>query len=126
MARKVDAAASGLTEQIIGGAIDVSNNLGHGFLEAVYRNALAVELEFRGLSVAKEQSFPVHYREKRVGFYIADLIVENIVIVELKAVDALNQSHTSQILNYLKASNLQVGLLFNFGKPRLEFKRLLL
>jgi GxxExxY protein len=104
----------------------VSNSLGHGFLEAVYKNALIIELEARDLSVRKEQSFPVRYRDKQVGFYLADLVVENRVIIELKAVDGLSQNHTAQVLNYLKASGLPIGILLNFGKPRLEMKRILL
>jgi GxxExxY protein len=126
MRASIEPGLDGLTEKIIGGAFAVSNGLGHGFLEAVYKNALMVELEARDLSVRKEQSFPVQYRDKRVGFYLADLVVENQVIIELKAVDSLSQNHTAQVLNYLKASQLPIGILLNYGKPRLEMKRILL
>ena len=126
MRASIDSGLDGLTEKIIGGAFAVSNGLGHGFLEAVYKNALIIELEARDLSVRKERSFPVRYRDKQVGFYLADLVVDNRVIIELKAVDGLSQNHTAQVLNYLKASGLPIGILLNFGKPRLEMKRILL
>jgi GxxExxY protein len=115
-----------LTEIIIGAAFAVSNELGHGFLEAVYKNALAEELTAQGLSLTKEKSYPVSYRGKEVGSYIADMVVENTVIVELKAVDSLAPSHRAQLLNYLKASTLPVGLLLNFGTPKLQMKRVIL
>src|SRR4051812_40336467 len=111
MRADIDPRLDGLTEQIIGAAFAVSNGLGHGFLEIVYKNAL--ELEARGLFVRKEQSFPVYYREVQVGYYVADLVVEGLVIVELKALEGLVQSHAAQVLNYLKASRLPVGLLLN-------------
>jgi GxxExxY protein len=123
MRASIDPGLDGLTEKIIGGAFAVSNGLGHGFLEAVYKNALIIELEARNLSVRKEQSFPVRYRDKQVGFYLADLVVENRVIIELKAVDGLSQNYTAQVF---KASGLPIGTLLNFGKPRLEMKRILL
>ena len=126
MRASIDPGLDGLTEKVISGAFAVSNSLGHGFLEAVYKNALMVELEARDLSVRKEQSFPVRYRDKQVGFYLADLVVESQVIIELKAVDSLSQNHTAQVLNYLKASQLPIGILLNYGKPRLEMKRILL
>jgi GxxExxY protein len=115
-----------LTERIIGAAFVVANSLGHGFLEAVYRNAMAEELRAQGLSVAKEKPFPVAYRGRRVGLYLADLVIEDRVIAELKAVEALTRSHSAQLLNYLKASNLQVGLLLNFGRPKIELRRIAL
>jgi GxxExxY protein len=115
-----------VTEAVIGTAFAVSRTLGHGFLEAVYRNALAVELAAAGLHFFKEKVFPVYYREEKVGHYIADLVVENLLIVELKAVEAISTLHVAQTLNYLKASNLSAGLVLNFGKPRLEVKRVLL
>lgn len=114
-----------LTEAVIKGAFTVSNTLGHGFLENVYRNALLVELEALGLHVAAEKAFPVKYRNRRVGTYVADLVVEDQVIVELKAVEALTRAHTAQVVNYLKASGLSVGLLLNFGQPRVEVRRVL-
>ncbi|HMA52787.1 MAG TPA: GxxExxY protein [Magnetospirillaceae bacterium] len=115
-----------LTGKIIGCAFTVARTLGHGFLETVYRNALAEELTASGLRISVETPYPVHYRDKPVGRYFADLVVENTVIVETKAVDALVKAHQAQLLNYLKASGLPVGLLFNFARPSLEMKRVLL
>ena len=88
-----------LTERIIGCAFAVSRVLGHGFLEAVYKNALAVELMGAGLSVEKERAFPVHYRGERVGHYIADLTVGNLIIVELKVASALTVTHFAQTIH---------------------------
>jgi len=116
-------ALNALTKKIIGCAFAVSRTLGHGFLEAVYKNALAVELTAAGLSFQKERIFPVHYRDEKVGNYVADLVVNGSIIVELKVVDNLLATHSAQTLNYLRASNLPVGLLLNFGKPRVEVKR---
>lgn len=123
---RVDPQLEALTEKIIGGAFAVAKSLGHGFLEAVYRNALAEELAASGLQIAVEAPYPVYYRDKLVGKYLADLVVEDKVIVETKAVDALGPAHRAQVLNYLKASRLPIGLLFNFSKPSLEIKRVLL
>lgn len=115
-----------ITERVIGAAFAVSTTLGHGFLEAVYRNALVEELVGNGLSVMKEKAFPVHYRGKKIGVYIADIVVENAVIAELKVAQMLVPAHAAQVLNYLRASRLTVGLLLNFGKPRLEIRRVIL
>ncbi len=112
-----------LTETIIGCAIVVSNALGVGFLEKVYENALAHELRKAGLFV--EQQFPisVRYDGVVVGSYAADLMVEKTVLVELKAITALDSVHRAQCINYLKGSGLRLCLLLNFGSPRLEIKR---
>ena len=115
-----------LTESIIGAALEVSNALGHGFLEAVYQKALMHELRQRGLSVHERASFRVHYKDQDVGCYYADLVVERSVIVELKTVQKLAPPHVGQVINYLKASGLTIGLLFNFGSPRLEWRRVVL
>jgi GxxExxY protein len=115
-----------ITEGIIGAAFEVSRMLGHGFLEMVYRRALVHELNLRGLSVEEEKRFEVMYKEAKVGYYACDLLVNSSVILELKALEALTQSHVGQLLNYLKASGLKVGLLLNFGKPKLEYRRVLL
>jgi GxxExxY protein len=122
----IDPALEAITEKIIGCAFAVSRNLGHGFLEAVYKNALDLELTACGLSVAKERPFSVRYRGQPVGTYVADLVVDDAVIVELKAVSAISPAHGAQVLNYLKASGLPVGLLLNFGAPRVEVRRVLL
>ena len=115
-----------LTASIIGAAFEISNTLGHGFLEGAYRKALIHELSIRGLSTAEEIPFEVTYKEAVLGRYFCDLLVEGTVVVELKAVNQLNSSHVGQLLNYLKASGLRVGLLFNFGRPRLEYRRVLI
>ena len=115
-----------LTASIIGAAFEVANTLGHGFLEAIYRKALVHELTIRGLSVGEEVPFDVVYKEATLGRYYCDLIVEKAIIVELKAIDQLNSIHVGQLLNYLKAGGLHVGLLLNFGRPHLEYRRVLL
>ncbi len=121
----LEPALDGLTERVVGAALAVSNGLGHGFLEAVYRNAVFEELRLSGLAVQAEKAFSVHYRGKRVGVYVADLVVADRVIVELKAVAALSDAHTAQLLNYLRVSQLPVGLLMNFGTPRLQWRRVI-
>ena len=123
---RLDERTEKLTEVIIGSAFEVSNVLGHGFLEVVYRKALIHEMRQRAFSVSEEVPFPITYKDLEVGTYFADVVVEELVVVELKAVEALASAHVSQVLNYLKASGLQVGLLFNFAKPKLEFRRVLL
>jgi GxxExxY protein len=113
-----------LTRSIIGCAQRVSLELSNGFLEKVYENALAIELRAAGLDVRQQQSVLVLYRGRQVGEYFADLLVEERVIVELKAVAVLNEIHCAQCLNYLKASRLRICLLMNFAKPRLEVRRI--
>jgi len=112
-----------ITEKIIGCVHQVSNILGTGFLEKVYENALAVELAQAGLAVAQQHRIEVRYKEVLVGDFVADLLVEECVIVEIKAVRALDDVHTAQCLNYLKATGLQVCLLVNFGAPKATVKR---
>jgi GxxExxY protein len=111
-----------LTEQIIKAFYTVYNTLGYGFLERVYQNALAIELQKRGLRVVPQAPIQVLYEGQVVGEYFADLLVEGLVILELKAVTALVGDHGTQLVNYLKASRLEVGLLMNFG-PKPEFQR---
>ncbi len=113
-----------ITEKIIGCSYTVSNILGCGFLEKVYENALARELRKAGLKVAQQHGIQVHYDGILVGEFAADLLVEERVLVELKAVKALDDIHMAQCLNYLKATDLQIRLLINFGKPRVEVKRI--
>lgn len=112
-----------LTEKVIGCAFQVSNTLGCGFLEKVYENALAYELQKHGLDVMQQAPIKVHYERIIVGEYFADLLVSNAVFVELKAVKEINAAFTAQCLNYLKATGLPICLLLNFGKPRVEIKR---
>jgi len=111
-----------LTEQIIKAFYKVYNTLGYGFLEKVYENALAIELRRTGLGVAQQHPIKVYYEGELVGDYYADLIADNTIIVELKAADAVSEAHEAQLLNYLKATEIEVGLLLNFG-PKLEFRR---
>jgi GxxExxY protein len=113
-----------LTEKVIGAAFTVANTLGCGFLEKVYENALAYELQKRGLRVAQQYPVPVYYDGHVVGDFAADLLVEDTVIVELKATKENHDIFTAQCLNYLKATGKTVCLLLNFGKARLEIKRL--
>lgn len=115
-----------LSEQIIGGAFKVANALGTGFLEKVYENALAHELRKVGLQVRQQVGVAVHYDGVVVGEYSADLLVEDTVIVELKAIKTLDPVHVAQGLNYLRATGLPLCLLLNFGTPRLQIRRLVL
>ncbi|MEA3544142.1 MAG: GxxExxY protein [Thermodesulfobacteriota bacterium] len=114
-----------ISEKIIGCAFDVSNYLGAGFLEKVYQNALAIELLSKGLKVEKEKAITIYYKETSVGDYFADLLVNQQIIIETKAVKAINEIHQAQLLNYLKATNLTLGLLINFGTPKVQIKRML-
>ncbi len=111
-----------LTEQIIKAFYKVYNTLGYGFLEKVYENALCIELKKCGFEVEKQKSISVYYDEIEVGIYYADILVNNVVIIELKASEALAEEHAIQLVNYLKATNVEVGLLLNFGKKP-EVKR---
>ena len=113
-----------IRRQIIGAAMEVHRELGSGFLEKVYENALAVELARRGLRIERQKPVTVYYKAEVVGEYQADLIVENVVLVELKSVENMANVHYSQMANYLKATGMNVGLLINFGAPSLEWKRM--
>ena len=113
-----------VTEQIIGSAFTVSNELGSGFLEKVYENALAHELRKAGIRVKQQYPIQVYYDGIVVGSYVADLLVEDCVLVELKAIKTLGNIEMAQCLNYLKATDLRVCLLLNFGRPRVEVKRI--
>ncbi len=111
-----------ITSQIIAAFYAVYNKLGYGFLEKVYENALILELRKSGLKVQEQVPIQVCYEGQPIGEYFADLLVEDKVIVEVKAADALAQAHENQLLNYLKATRLEVGLVLNFG-PEPQFKR---
>jgi len=111
-----------LTSNVIQCAYKVHNTLGFGFLEAVYQNALLIELLKAGLRAEKEKKIQVYYDTQLVGEYMADIVVENKVILELKSVKELHPAHEAQLINYLKATGLEVGLLINFGE-RVEIKR---
>jgi GxxExxY protein len=123
--RKDTDALNALTERILGCAFTVSNTLGCGFLEKVYENALAHELRRDQLHFAQQAPAQVHYDGVLVGDYVADLIVDDRVLVELKAARSLDDVHVAQCINYLRATNLPCCLLLNFGTPRLGIKRLL-
>ena len=114
------------TEKIIACVYRVSNTLGSGFLEKVYENALAIELRNNGVKVEQQHPIKVFYDGQAVGDFAADLLVEGCVIVELKAVRTFDDVHSAQCLNYLKATGLTICLLVNFGRPRVEIKRLVL
>jgi GxxExxY protein len=113
-----------LTEKIIGACFEVLNELGSGFLESVYHKALALALLQAGLKVQEEAPLKVLFRCQVVGEFYADILVEDQVVLELKAVRALSGEHEAQLLNYLKATGMKVGLLLNFGRPKLEWRRL--
>ena len=113
-----------ITEQIIGAAFEVHNELGYGFLEKVYQRAMQVELQLRGLRAEIENEIEVRYKGHVVGDYQADILVDRCVLVELKVSPAYDSRDEAQILNELKAMGIKVGLLINFGRQKVEFKRL--
>ncbi len=112
-----------LTYKIIGATYEVHKILGGGFLENVYENALVVELKKRGLEVEQQFRIPVHYKDVLVGDYIADLFINKMVIVELKAVLELKAIHEVQLVNYLNATKIDIGLLVNFGEYKVDIKK---
>lgn len=118
--------ANQITEVVIAAAYQIANTLGSGFLEKVYENALALEIRKRGQPVVQQHPIQVRYEGVVVGEFIADLLVQEEILVELKAVKALDEIHLAQCLNYLKATGLHVCLLINFGNPRVEIKRVIL
>jgi len=115
-----------ITYAINGAVFEVSNILGPGFLEKVYENALLIELKNRGLRTERQVPISVSYKDNVVGEYLADLLVEDKVIVELKTVENLDKNHEAQLLNYLKATGLHVGLLVNFKRKKADIKRMVL
>jgi len=125
MTEKSGLAYEEITGAVLRRAFDISSGLGCGFLEKVYENAMAVGLRSDGLRVAQQVPVHVQYLGQTVGDYVADMIVENAVLVEIKATDQHNPVYVAQTLNYLKATGLDVGLLINFGRPKLAYKRLL-
>lgn len=111
-----------LTDRTIGVFYEVYNELGFGFLESVYEDAMAIALGEKGLSVERQKPIPVWFRGRSIGSFVADLIVERSIIIELKAVNRLIDTHIAQLMNYLRATEIEVGLVMNFG-PSPEFKR---
>ncbi|MBN2543836.1 GxxExxY protein [bacterium] len=112
-----------LSGEIIGCAFAVHNELGCGFLEKVYENALCMELKENGIEFSQQAPIKVYYKNRIVGDYCADILVEKSIVVELKTVKAIDEIHEAQILNYLKSTRLKLGLILNFYKPKLEIKR---
>ncbi len=113
-----------LSRRIIGAAFRVSSMLGHGFLEKVYENSLVHELRRAGLHVEQQRPVQVRYDGEIVGDYITDILVKGTIVLEIKAMDRLDRMHFAQCANYLRATGLRICLLLNFGKPRLELKRI--
>ena len=113
-----------LTGKILEASFEVIRELGAGFLEGVYQNALLIALRQKGIQAEARVPLSVRFRGEVVGEYFADLLVDGKVIVELKAVKALAPEHQAQLINYLKATGIEVGLLINFGRPKLEYRRL--
>jgi len=115
-----------LSYKIIELAFEVHNELGCGFLEKVYENAMIMLFEREKIPAKQQAPANVYFHEKVIGQYFADILVDNKVILELKTVDVITNVHTAQILNYLRATGIKLGLILNFKKPRLEHKRLVL
>jgi GxxExxY protein len=113
-----------LTERVLGAIFEVSNTLGAGFLEKVYERALVTELRLRGIRVTAQASLSIDYKGHAVGEYFADILVEDVLVVELKCVERLANEHIAQCLNYLRASGRTLCLLVNFQKPKVEWKRI--
>lgn len=111
-----------ITELIIKAFYKVYNTLGYGFLEKVYENAMRIELSNIGLNVIQQKNIKVYYEADQIGDYFSDLLVNDLIIVELKAAENICEEHEAQLLNYLKATDIEVGLLLNFGKEP-QFKR---
>src|SRR6266496_5384053 len=115
-----------LSEKVLGAVFEVSNTLGAGFLEKVYQRALLRELSLRGIRATAEASFAVTYKGHSLGEYFTDLLVEDVLMVELKCAERLANEHMAQCLNYLRASGLTLCLLVNFQKPKVEWRRIVL
>jgi GxxExxY protein len=119
-----DCKLNSLVEKVVGASYEVANVLGAGFLEKVYERTLTRELALRGLNVRTQAPFPVVYKGQCLGDYLADLLVEEKLIVELKCVDRFSNEHLAQCINDLRASGVKLALLINFQKPRIEWKRI--
>ena len=113
-----------ISQRVIRCAFEVSNTLSVGFLEKVYEKALCVEFQKAGLAFECQKALEVEYKDQIVGNYSADIVVDEKLIVELKALSSLSRQHEAQVMNYLKASDISVGLLLNFGTPRIGIKRI--
>jgi GxxExxY protein len=113
-----------ITHKIIGAAMQVHSTLGSGFQEVIYQRALAIEMNFVGLSFVREMEMPIFYREQQIGTRRVDFFVENCIMLELKAIEKIIDVNKAQAINYLEAYNIADGLLINFGGLSLDFKRL--
>ncbi len=122
---KSEYAASDITGQVIGAAMEVHSLLGPGFLESVYEEAMAVEFRYRGIAFERQKELPVYYRDSVIKKFVCDYLVCGKVVVELKAIKALTELEHIQLTGYLKASGLSIGLLLNFGAKSLDFKRMI-
>jgi GxxExxY protein len=117
---------SASTFKINGCAMDVLNTIGHGFHEKIYENAMAIALKKSGLSFSQQKAFEIFYDSHTVGTFIPDFVVENEIIVELKTIDQIGSNEKGQVLNYLRASGLSIGVILNFKNPKLEWQRVIL
>jgi GxxExxY protein len=108
-----------ISRRVIGCAMEVHRELGNGFLEKVYERALEIEFASKGIRFARQVSFPVSYKGKQIGNFVADMVIERCVILELKASKSITMNDKAQLINYLQASGFSVGLLFNFGQQSL-------
>jgi GxxExxY protein len=122
MSTTIDLLHGDITERMIGIYLEVLTELGHGYLEQVCQRAMVIALETAGLKVDQHVSLPVWFRGRQIGAFCADLVVQNVVLLEIKATHRLEPWHDAQLMNYLRASDLEVGLLINFG-PKAEFRR---
>ena len=120
---KVEYKYSDITETVIGAAMEVHSQLGCGFLESVYEEALAIELELRNITFERQKKFEIFYKGRNVKQFMCDMIVEGKILLELKALSQLSGTEEAQVLNYLKAAELEIGLLINFGKGSLKVRR---
>lgn len=121
-----DQALNDITFKVNGCAMDVLNSIGHGFHEKIYENALAIAFEKKGLRFSQQHQFEIQYAGRNVGVFIPDFVVEDRVIIELKTIDRIGENEKGQVLNYLKASGLSLGLVLNFKNPKLDVKRVVL
>ena len=112
-----------ITNKILAACFEVSKELGAGFLESVYQNAVIIALQERGLTIDREHRLDVSFHGQIVGQFCADILVENKIILELKAMSGLTDVNKAQLINYLKGTGIEVGLLINFGNPKLEYRR---
>ena len=113
-----------VSQRVIKCAFEVGNTLGAGFYEKVYENALCIEFGIAGIPFCRQQRYGIKYKNEDIGNYVADIVVDNRLLIELKALSVLNREHEAQVMNYLRASGLNVGLLINFGTSKVGIKRI--